>query len=116
MGRERVIERVDVIMCDGRSRLIRAVVGGRRDVRARRRRRRRGRRPRADGRAVLRGAVQVLLGRLLHLPAVPAGLPAGPGTLHQQLHGIVHTTYICIDSCLFVLEAQRVLATSAFSV
>lgn len=61
-------------------RLVRAAVGGRRDVRARRRRRRRRGRPGADGRAVLGGAQQVVLRGLLHLPAVPARLPAGPGT------------------------------------
>ena len=58
-------------------RLVRAAVGGRRDVRARRQR---GHgRGAARRRAVLRRAVQVLLGRLLHVPAVPACLPAGPG-------------------------------------
>lgn len=65
-------------------RFVRAAVGERRDVRARRRRRG-GQRAGAHGRAVLRGALQVLLRGLLHVPAVPARLPAGPGT-HARAH------------------------------
>lgn len=59
-------------------RLVRAAVGGRRDVRARRGRRRR-RRTQPGRRALVRRALQVLLRGLLQLPAVPARLPAGPG-------------------------------------
>ncbi|XP_026325940.1 heterogeneous nuclear ribonucleoprotein 27C isoform X3 [Hyposmocoma kahamanoa] len=58
-------------------RLVRAAVGGRRDVRARRGRRRR-RRAQPGRRSLVRRALQVLLRGLLQLPAVPARLPAGP--------------------------------------
>lgn len=64
------------------SRLVRAPVWRRRDVRSRRRRRGRCRRgpgrPRY-GSVGRRGAVQVVVRRLLDVPAVPAGVPAGPG-------------------------------------
>lgn len=78
-------------------RLIRAAVGGRRDVRARRRRRWRWR-PRPHRRAVFSRALQVVVRRLLHVPAVPARLPAGPGTRAT----IPHTTRRIDDTHLAI--------------